>query len=54
MKKNRLRSFRYRLLLPAACFLPILTTFAQQSAASATAAQLTKYDLNKNGRLDPD
>lgn len=28
--------------------------FAQQAPAAATAAQLAKYDLNKNGRLDPD
>src|SRR5215216_2377834 len=53
MKKNRLRSFRFRSLLPMACIVSSFTAFGQQAPAPATAAQLAKYDLNKNGRLDP-
>ncbi len=41
----------------AAALLAVVTTgapaFAQAVSAAPTAAQLAKYDLNKNGRLDP-
>ena len=52
---------RVRGLLRPALFSALAATlafpslpFAQQAPATATAAQLAKYDLNRNGRLDPD
>src|SRR5687768_1508317 len=49
---NRSRSFRFASpLLAAACLVPAILV-AQQAPPPVTAAQLAKYDVNKNGQLD--
>ena len=52
MSMNPARFFVPRPLLSAVIVLTALPVFAQQAHATVTAAQLAKYDLNKNGLLD--
>ena len=54
MSMNLARLFVPRLLLSAASVLTALAVFAQQAPPTATAEQLAKYDLNKDGSLDAD
>ena len=52
MSMIRQRALISRLLLSAATFAPLPSLSAQPAPAPATPAQLAKYDLNRNGRLD--
>jgi hypothetical protein len=54
MKTVRLHSWCFRMLVAVACVVCSSSLNAQQALGAATAAQLAKYDVNRNGRLDPD